>query len=77
MSQDPLSRLVHESVRIDSCVSMNSRAEYNGYKVARISVEPSVKETRERLVEIDKVDKGETDAMLAFKCRVERLNNTL
>ena len=56
---------------------MNSRAEFNGYKFARIAIEPSKKETKERLDEMDKVDQGEADAMSALKIRVEQLTNTL
>ena len=75
--KDPLTRLVHESVRIDSHASMNSRAEFNGYKVARIATEPSKKEAREKLDEMDKVDQGEADTMFALKTRVEKLTKTL
>ena len=35
--KDPLTRLVHENVRIESHTSMNSRAEWNGYKVVWIN----------------------------------------
>ena len=72
--KDPLSRLVHESVRISSHATMNSRAEWNGYKVARIIVEASDKETREKLDEPDKGDKKEVNKMLNSKSRVEQLS---
>ena len=72
--KDPLSRLVHESVRISTHASMNSRAEWSGYKVARISVEPSVKEAKAKLDEIDKIDQGEVDAMNALKTRLAQLS---
>ena len=74
--KDPLSRLVHESVRISTHASMNSRAEWSGYKVARISVEPSVKEAKAKLVEIDRLDQGEVDAMNALKLRVAQLSHS-
>ena len=35
--KDPLTRLVHENVRKESHTSMNSRAEWNGYKVVWIN----------------------------------------
>ena len=43
---DPLSRLVHESVRIMSGVSMNSKAEYNGYIIPRLTVEKTDSQTK-------------------------------
>ena len=39
MSKDPLTRLVHGNVRIESHISMNSRAEWNGYKVSVLTRE--------------------------------------
>ena len=67
---------MHESIRIEAVASMNSKAEYNGYKVPRISVEPSIKETREMLIESDKIDKNELEAMTALKKRVEEASRT-
>ena len=37
--KDSLIRLVHENVRIESHTSMNSRAEWNGYKVSVLTRE--------------------------------------
>ena len=50
---------------------MNSRSEWQGYKVARIVVEASDKETRAMLDDKDKLDQAETNAMLELKSRVE------
>ena len=72
--KDPLSRLVHESIRIDDRASMNSRAEYNGYKVARLAIEPTLKEARDRVDELDKVDQIEMEAMVKLKDRVQSLS---
>ena len=72
--KDPLSRLIHESVRITSHATMNSRTEWNGYKVSRIIVEASDKETRDRLDDLDKGDKKKVNMMLNLKSRVEQLS---
>ena len=65
---------MHESVRIESHASLNSRSEWNGYKVARIIVEPSDKEAREKLNSIDQADKDEAERMAELKSRVDLVN---
>ena len=44
--KDPLSRLIHEAVRITDRASMNSKSEWGGFKIARLSVDPPEWEKR-------------------------------
>ena len=39
--RDPLTRMIHEAVAIGDRASLNSKCEWRGYKVARLSVEKS------------------------------------
>ena len=65
--KDPLSRLIHEAVRIMSSASMNSKTEWGGFKIARLSVEPAEWEKRKQdALELEKA-KAEGEALLQFK----------
>ena len=55
--KDPLTRMVHEALSIQEYASMNSKAEYNTYKIARIKVEKPDWESRKELDTSEKVDK--------------------
>ena len=46
-----MSRMIHEAVNINSTASMNSKAEYGRYKIARITVEQSDYEVKKALDE--------------------------
>ena len=54
---DPLTRLIHESIKIMDGVSMNSKAEWRGYKVPCLMVELPEKEAKSSLEESDKLDR--------------------
>ena len=47
--KDPMSRLVHEAVRILDEASLNSKAEWGGYRIARLSVEKTDKDLKKHL----------------------------
>ena len=70
---DPLSRLIHESVKISTDASMNSKSEYIGYKVARLKVEQSKKESIKEIAISDSKDKWEESQMLEVVARSKRL----
>ena len=40
--KDPLSRLVHEAVRISNVGTLNSKSEWGGYQIPRLSVEKNL-----------------------------------
>ena len=48
--------MIHEALLIPEVVSLNSKAEYGGYKVARLVVETSAKELKKALDEDDLED---------------------
>ena len=68
--KDPLSRLVREAVVIEHSASMNSRAEWGGYKIPRLTVEKSDWETRSDIEKKEYSVKGEMSEMLNLKNRV-------
>ena len=70
---DPMSRLIHESVRICSDATMNSKAEFIGYRVARLKVERSTKETLKEIEESDSQSKWELSQMLEVVDRSKSL----
>ena len=68
-----MSRLIHESVRICSDATMNSKAEFIGYRVARLKVERSTKETLKEIEESDSQSKWELSQMLEVVDRSKSL----
>ena len=70
---DPMSRLIHESIKICSDASMNSKAEFVGYKVARLKVERSTKDTLKEIEDSDSHNKWEVNQMLEVVDRSKSL----
>ena len=68
--RDAMSRLVHEAVRIPKRASLNSKSEWGGYKLARLTVEKPEWEARKDIVEAEKVSSNEAFEMLKFKAKV-------
>ena len=69
--KDPLSRMVKEAILIVEKASLNSKSEYKGYKIARITVDKSDKEKK---VEEDLEEAREAEIrkeMVGLKGRVE------
>ena len=62
--KDALGRMVHEAVLIGSKATMNSKAEWMEYRVARLSVEMTDKEAKESVETSEGVDRHEK-ALLA------------
>ena len=67
---DPLSRMINEAITILKCASMNSKSEYRGYKLARLTVSQSEWQTRKEVEIMDREDKVEKGEMLSLKNRV-------
>ena len=67
--KDPLSRLVQEAVIIEKCASMNSRAEWGGYKIPRLTVQKSDWEARNEVEITENETKNEFLEMLKVKNR--------
>ena len=70
--KDPLSRLVHEAVRIPTGASMNSKGEWGGYRIARLMVDKSELEAKRDIEAEDRVTEGEKAEMLRLKERLIR-----
>ena len=64
---DPLSRLIHESVRISNSASLNSKSEWGGFRIARLTVDPPEWQRKKLLADQSKRDRVETEALLQFK----------
>ena len=62
--------MVHEAVLIGSKGSMNSKAEWKGYRVARLSVEMTDKEAEECVEKCEGVDRQEKAEISALLARV-------
>ena len=54
--RDPLSRKIHEAVRILDCASLNSKSEWGNYRISRLSIEPTEKERKKEAVEAEKAE---------------------
>ena len=67
--KDPLSRMIHEAVLIGDKASLNSKSEWRGYKVARLTVEKAVWEQRKDIEDEDKVDSDLKSEMLLVRDR--------
>ena len=70
---DPLTRLIHESIKIMDGVSMNSKAEWRGYKVPRLTVELSEKEAKSNLEKSDEIDRREEKQIIEVVKRCKKL----
>ena len=68
--KDALGRMVHEAVLIGSKATMNSKAEWMGYRVARLSVEMTDKEAKESVETSEGVDRHEKAEISALLARV-------
>ena len=67
---DALSRMIQEAILILNSASMNSRSEWKGYKIARLSVSQSEWQKRKDLEMVDQLDQVELGEMLRLKDRV-------
>ena len=67
--KDPMSRMIHEAIRILSSASCNSKSERKGYKIARITIEPNEWEKKKEIEILEKANKHEEELMLSVKKR--------
>ena len=65
--KDPLTRLVHEAVKILDCASMNSKSEWNGFKIARLCVDTEDWQKKKEVAEVDLVDSKVEGEMHRFR----------
>ena len=72
--KDPMSRLLHEAVRIVTHATMNSRGEFKGYTIPRLSIEPTHGKAKEEIENIDKLDKWEEAEMLKLRAKHRNSN---
>ena len=68
--------MVHEAVRILSHASMNSKTEFKGYKIARITVEQTEWEARKSVEDTDQLTKRENELLEQFKSQKKKYNKT-
>ena len=59
--KDPLSRMIHEAVAISEEASLNSKAEWRGYKITRLEVE---KTSREKLKDLESEEPQEWNVVI-------------
>ena len=69
--KDPLSRMVEEGVMISECATLNSKSEWKGYRVARLSVEKTDAQKVKELATIEQSDRNVKNEMLLLKERAE------
>ena len=62
--------MVHKAVLIENKASLNSKAEWMGFRVARLSVKMTDKEAKESVEFVEKASKEEIFEMLALVERV-------
>ena len=60
---EPMSRLIHESIRISDVATLNSKNEWGGYKIPRLTVELSDKQIKEQVDKTETEDKEEGKRM--------------
>ena len=65
--KEPLTRLIHEAVKILSHASMNSKTEHVGYKIPRLVVDKSARDAQTEIDNEVKVTEWENDEMVALK----------
>ena len=68
--RDPLSRLVHEAVKINDQGCLNSKSEWQGFTIARLTVEKTEIEAKKSVVESEALDENTKGEMFKLKCRV-------
>ena len=73
---DPLSRKIHEAVRINECASLNSKSEWGHYKISRLTIEKSEWERRKEVEQEEKEDIALSEVIRVIKDRVNRLPAT-
>ena len=73
---DPLSRKIHEAVRINECASLNSKSEWGHYKISRLTIEKSEWERRKEVEQEEKEDIALSEVIRVIKDRVNRLPTT-
>ena len=71
---DPLSRKVHEAVRISTHASVNSKAEWGGFQLSRLSIEKSDYEMTKELADVENAKTSEAVEIAALKARVDAHN---
>ena len=64
---DPLSRMLHEAVRILSHASMNIKSEHEGYGIARLTVEPTQWEAKQDLQKAELLDKEQDKVTMRLR----------
>ena len=65
-----ISEMIHEAILISDCATLNSKAEYRGYKMARLKVEEAPWEARNK-VELERANEAKLDnKMLLIKNKV-------
>ena len=69
--RDPLSRMVEEGVMISECATLNSKSEWKGYRVARLSVEMTDAQKVKDLAKSEQSDRYLKSELLLLKERVE------
>ena len=70
--KDPLSRMIHEAILISDKASLNSKAEWKGYRLARLTVEKSDKETKKHLEKGDLEELKLNQQLSVFKSEILR-----
>ena len=74
---EPLSRKVHEAVRIASLASMNSKSEWGGFKLNRLAVEISEYERLKDIAADEAATKAEGETIESLKNRVQNLGTNV
>ena len=69
--------MVKEAILIVKKASLNSKSEYKGYKIARISVEKSERDRKEEEVREEALETQVRQEMIGLKDRVEKANAQL
>ena len=70
-----MSRLIHEAIRIPECASLNSKAEWGGYKIPRLTISLSDKERREQVDRDEHLEKEAENRLNELKLRLETTDN--
>ena len=70
---DPLSRKIHEAVRISECASLNSKSEWGHYKISRLTIEKSDWERKKEVEEEERNAKDVWRNMLPSGSKMQSL----
>ena len=68
--KSPMSRMIHEAIKIIELASMNSKSERGGYKIARLTVSPTEWEAKKNVEIIEADNKVSREELLSLKDRV-------